>query len=85
MSIYGGNMKKQKIFLKNKQLLGFYLVVGVFFCYQCCCTIYIRRTGKCGYLPSGRCESIFVFTCFNIYTFTTVFHCGSVFFSVFPD
>lgn len=31
MSIYGGNMKKQKIFLKNKQLLGFYLVVGVFF------------------------------------------------------
>ena len=37
------------------------------------------------YLPSGRCESIFVFTCFNIYTFTTVFHCGSVFFSVFPD
>ena len=31
MSIYGGNMKKQKIFLKNKQLLGFYLVVGVLF------------------------------------------------------
>ena len=24
-------MKKQKIFLKNKQLLGFYLVVGVLF------------------------------------------------------
>ena len=31
MFIYGGNMKKQKIFLKNKQLLGFYLVVGVLF------------------------------------------------------
>ena len=31
MFIYGGNMKKQKTFLKNKQLLGFYLVVGVFF------------------------------------------------------
>lgn len=31
MSIYGGNMKKQKTFLKNKQLLGFYLVVGVLF------------------------------------------------------
>lgn len=30
-----------------------------------------------------RCESIFVFTCFNIYTFTTVFHCGSVFFQYF--
>ena len=31
MFIYGGNMKKQKTFLKNKQLLGFYLVVGVLF------------------------------------------------------
>jgi hypothetical protein len=30
MFIYGGNMKKQKTFLKNKQLLGFYLVVGLY-------------------------------------------------------
>ena len=71
MSIYGGNMKKQKIFLKNKQLLGFYLVVGVLFS-----VISVVAPSISGEL---------VFTCFNIYTFTTVFHCGSVFFSVFPD
>ena len=78
-------MKKQKIFLKNKQLLGFYLVVGVLFS-----VISVVAPSISGELVNAVIYrqgdvKVYLFLLVLTYTFTTVFHCGSVFFSVFPD